>query len=407
MIALVISIMFAIMLACELYYFRRLANYLYDKTSSLRVKTSVIFGSYIAGAAFTLLLLSFYLLNLYNPVTKILFFLSSLMVLPTVLLTPLMLDERILRLIVRLFRKYILHNSSIALPWYRTSNMRNILWALTAIPFIYYAYGYLSSTENFKVNRIDIYSSRLPDKLDGVTIAQVSDVHFGAFWYESAVKEAFNLLNSLNADVIVFTGDYVNNSEKEFLPEYQPYISNLHTRNGRIVLGCLGNHDYYAGDGVAKLIEKIEASGINLLQNESVRINMNDTSFVIAGVDNPGGFSMKKDVHSDIEKALANAGESDFTVLLAHNPNYWKDTIVNLDKSVDLTLTGHTHAGQIGINLFGSEYSFAQFQYKYWAGFYEKPGRYLYVNRGLGMVGLPFRIFMPPEITLITLRHKQ
>jgi predicted MPP superfamily phosphohydrolase len=193
------------------------------------------------------------------------------------------------------------------------------------------------------------------------------------------------------------TGDFVNNSHAE-IDKISYEISKTKAKHG--VYGCLGNHDHFmTPEDHQKLVAKLKATGMKLLINENETINLGDGNLHIAAIDNIG-FGQQ---YGDYSLALKGLPEYEPIILLAHDPTNWDKSV--LDKlPVDLTLAGHTHGGQVGIELFGKMLTPVKMVYKYWAGLYKKAGQYLYVNRGVGMTGPPIRLGIKPEISLITLK---
>jgi hypothetical protein len=327
---------------------------------------------------------------------------------PKLGIVPFMLDFVLFRFIFRrlakissgfhrLYDKLFRNRKSVAIS----------CWILCLLLYFYFTIGYFNSSNSIDIKNVTIVSEKLPAALDGLKIVQLSDTHFNPFFRDSEIAEVCSLANSLEPDLIAITGDFVNNSVSEFRSEIITILQTLKTRNGNHVYACLGNHDTYVGDGINELKEKINASGIKLLINENKTLLFNGTQLFIAGVDNPGGFSNPQFVKSDLNRALEGVRPELYCILLAHNPNYWTDSVLSDVHDVDLTLSGHTHNGQIVLSIFGYNiFSFASLVYKHVAGLYSEGSQYLYVNTGIGSVGPPIRVGVKPEITLITLKCK-
>lgn len=290
------------------------------------------------------------------------------------------------------------------LRWPRTPFICTGL-TLAVLSIIMILYGSLIGRTQFTVKEVTFTSPRLPEAFDGYRIVQLSDIHIGS-WKGStaAIRELVELVNAQHPDLIVFTGDLVNNRALE-LDEFQDILAGLKAKEG--VYSILGNHDYgpyfhwdSPEEQAANLteLEQREADmGWKLLNNtHTVLIREND-SIALIGVENEGEPPFSQ--HGDLTKAMQGT-EGMFQVLLSHNPTHWKREVLPQSK-VDLMLAGHTHAMQMQ---FGN-YSPASFIYPEWSGLYLEEARGLYVNVGIGYVGLPFRFGAWPEITVLTLRR--
>jgi hypothetical protein len=254
----------------------------------------------------------------------------------------------------------------------------------------------------------DLHFSNLPAQFDGFKIVQISDIHFGSFgknisFFEKAVKE----INDLQPDVILFTGDIVNNFADE-LDGFESDMTMLQARYGKFAIP--GNHDYgdYSDwpDPVAKeqnlirLRDEITQSGFRLLLNQNSRLAIGDTAIYIAGVENWSRAGFLR--YANLQAALAGIPKHAFTILMTHEPEHWEARVTG-KTDVSLTLSGHTHGGQIGVNIAGIEFSPIWFMFREWAGLYRSGDQFLYVNRGMGTVGFSGRIEINPEITVLTL----
>lgn len=276
------------------------------------------------------------------------------------------------------------------------------LWIMKAIHF---------NRFDFEKQEVEIYSPGLPEKFDGYKIVQISDFHLGSFTLsQKRVKPLFDSLLAQNADIIVFTGDIVNSFASE-CNGWSPYFERLTSKDK--MLAVLGNHDYSAyykwpEEDFKWLNEmavrsKIRNFGFDLLLNENRTIYREGDSIAIIGIENWGKYF----THSaDLNKALKGVNDSTYKILLSHDPTFWEDSICG-KKRIDLTLSGHTHAAQLGIETPWFKWSPAALGFKYWDGLYEKDNQYIYVSRGVGCVGVPARIGMDPQYTVITLRRKK
>ena len=271
-------------------------------------------------------------------------------------------------------------------------------------------WGALINRYNIDVKRVEVIDSRLPAAFDGLTIAQVSDIHTGTYGSDTAfVAKLVETINSLNPDVVVFTGDIVNRHTIELLP-FTGTLSRLRAPMG--VYSILGNHDYgdyYNWPSASSKAENMELMyrlqrdmGWRLLRNECNWLHRGNDSIALIGVENVGDppFHIYGDLAASYPGDMA---DDNFKILLSHNPAHWvQDIKSNPANNIALTLSGHTHAMQI--SAFGA--SPAVFRYPTWGGMYADADslRRLYVNIGTGEVGIPARIGATPEITLFTLR---
>jgi predicted MPP superfamily phosphohydrolase len=255
----------------------------------------------------------------------------------------------------------------------------------------------LHTIYDIETKEIELVLPGLSRNLDGIRILQISDIHTGSYFGTSYLQEAVHIINKQKADIIAITGDYVNFDPDE-LQIFLPILRQLRAQIG--IYGSLGNHDHYmTGIKHKQLCNMIRSTGIDLLINNARTLQINNADLVIAGTDNTG-FNQK---FGNLAQTFDGVSKEATSILMAHDPTYWKMEILDSGLA-DLTLSGHTHGGQIGIELLGKAYSPAQFVYEQWSGLYMQQDKYLYVNRGLGTVGPPIRVGIPPEITVITLR---
>lgn len=285
-------------------------------------------------------------------------------------------------------------------------------WALAAIPFFSIVYGMAKGRFNFKIEEASLSFPNLPKSLSGLRIIHISDLHIGSFFnnYE-AVNYGIEKINALNPDIIMFTGDMVNNVASE-LDGWIPHLSKLKAKHGKYSI--FGNHDY--GDYVhfsssaekAANLEQLKQHhkdmGFQLLLNEKVSFSLDGSDdFEIIGIENwgQGGFSQ----YGDLTKAMNGSDDKKFQLLLSHDPSHWDAEVLG-KTNIDLTLAGHTHGMQFGVKIPGwMKWSPAQYRYPRWGGLYTEKKQHLYVNRGFGYIGFPGRIGMPPEITLLELNR--
>ncbi len=281
---------------------------------------------------------------------------------------------------------------------------------LSAFSMMVVFWGMLFGRFNFKVRRSEITYTDLPPAFDGYRIIHISDLHLGSLYgYQEKLRRAINLINNESPDLILFTGDLVNNLAEE-TKGWEDLLAGLHAQDGNYAI--LGNHDYGEyydwpdekahQENMQKLIRAHEDSGFTLLLNRSVKISRNDEDIFLAGVENWGLPPFKQ--YGDLAKALQNIPDAGFTILLSHDPSHWDEEVTDRT-GVHLTLSGHTHGMQFGIRIGKFRWSPIQIKYPRWVGFYQQGYQYLHVNPGLGYIGYAGRIGIPPEISLITLKR--
>lgn len=270
-------------------------------------------------------------------------------------------------------------------------------WALGAAPYVIVANGTFRGVHDFTTHGVDIVLPGLPRAFEGMRIVQLSDIHAGSFSDHRPFQEVRRIVDGIKPDMIVITGDWVNAVPDELSTIAQD-VPKLRAPLG--VLASLGNHDHYNSDAQhAALQRHIRSMGVDLLVNDRRILTEGGERLVIAGTDNTG----LRQQFARLDRALRDVERSDSVILMAHDPTYFEVDV--RDSMVDLMLSGHTHGGQFGVNILGMEWSPAQYVYKHWAGLYREGSQQIYVNRGLGTVGPPMRIGMPPEITVLTLRR--
>ena len=290
----------------------------------------------------------------------------------------------------------------------RRKFVKNASLVIAGIPFISMINGITFGKYAYQVRRVTLKFSNLPKSFQGFTIAQLSDIHSGSFDNIDEVKRGVKMVNELKADLIAFTGDLVNNRTKEVLP-FLDIFSKLSAKEG--VYSIKGNHDYgmyrpWASndDFLAdqQQMDDVHAQmGFKLLKNEYAIIKKGSEEIQLVGVENWGLPPFPQ--VGDLEKATGNV-DAPFRVLLSHDPSHWDEKVRPNSKNYDLTLSGHTHGMQFGVEIPGLiKWSPVKYRYPRWAGLYQEGKEYLYVNRGFGFLGFPGRVGIMPEITLITL----
>jgi len=284
--------------------------------------------------------------------------------------------------------------------------------AFACLLFIGFIYGALIGRFDVELKRVTVTCDSLPPAFDGLKIVQISDLHVGSqspkstFWAKEVQQ-----INAEHPDLVVMTGDMIDNYASELNPNVVNTLSHLQAKSGKFSI--LGNHDY--GDyshwptaeakkaNLDSLKQREKRMGFRLLTDEHLFITKQSDTLVIAGVQNWS----KPPFHcyGNLSKAVKGTERFPFVLLLSHDPNHWMAQVVNYP-NIRLMLAGHTHGMQLGINHFGIHWSPAQWMFKQWDGLYHYQNKDLYVNRGLGYIGVPLRLGMPPEITVLTLRKK-
>ena len=278
------------------------------------------------------------------------------------------------------------------------------------LPFFVIVYAVFKAVYRFKVYSIKIKSKLLPQNFSGVRVVHISDLHLGSFNYRYHILDrAIKTINDLNPDFIFFTGDLVNNYAWE-LNGWEQVLKQLTAKQGKY--SVLGNHDYgdYSkweseeerNNNFSDIKEFHAAIGFKLLLNEAESIENNGEKIAIIGVENWGNPPFKQ--YGDLKKSLLDVNGIAYKILLSHDPSHWSGEVVNQTK-IALTLSGHTHGMQAGINIRNKEWSPIKYKYEHWAGLYQVGLQYLYVTRGLGWMGFPGRLGMRPEITFIELEN--
>ncbi len=290
----------------------------------------------------------------------------------------------------------------------RRQAVSGIIAGIAAVPFAGFLYGITRGKYNYKVNKIDLSFPDLPASFEGFKLVQISDIHSGSYDSIDQVQKGVDMINSLNPDLVVFTGDLVNSDKDEIDPFISTFKS-IKAKEGKY--SVTGNHDYYGNrrkDELGKKAywddfkKKHQDMEFDLLLNEHRSIIRNGETIKLVGVENWGKGPFPK--VGDLDAALRNVSQDDFCVLLSHDPTHWDEKTIPHNKKVHLTLAGHTHGMQFGIHALGIKWSPIKYRYKKWAGLYEENEQYLYINKGFGFLGFPGRVGMYPEITEITLK---
>jgi len=293
----------------------------------------------------------------------------------------------------------------------KKSTVNNVIYITIALYLFLIFYGTFISTNRIEVNKLEIRFQNLPANFDNYTIVQITDIHLGSRPNDKQFyKNVVDKINLENPDIVVFTGDMVNNFASEMVG-FDTIFLRIKAKDGNFAV--LGNHDY--GDYTVWNLPKEKSENLNqikkmfsnfgfrLLNNESIILKSGADSIELIGVEN---FSKKENKsYSNLQNALKKVDNKSFKILLSHNPEHWEQEILP-QSNIDLTLSGHTHAAQMGMQLNGKIYSPAAFLFKQYNGLYEKENQKINVSHGIGYIGLPLLIGLNPEITVIKLRKK-
>ena len=348
-----------------------------------------------------------------TSMTMITLGLLLLVLIPKVLVTFFMALEDVLRLLIGTKNYFANYDKEASFLPERRQFVSRLALGVAAVPFLSLLYGMTIGKYNFKVIKQTLFFPDLPDAFDGFKITQISDIHSGSFDNPEKIQYAIDLINEQSSDMILFTGDIVNTHAKEMHPWIDTFNNIKNHEFGKF--SVLGNHDYgeyvdwpskEAKEENFVAIKNLYGQiGFNLLLNENVKIKKGNDQIAIVGVENWGKHFGEK---GDVNIAAADLTPTDFKILMSHDPSHWEYVVKHHEKHFHLTLSGHTHGFQFGIEIPGFfKWSPVEYVYKQWAGLYENVGRFIYVNRGLGFHAYPGRVGIMPEITVIELKKGQ
>lgn len=271
-------------------------------------------------------------------------------------------------------------------------------------------YGF-GNKYRYQVNRVNLNFPELPKAFEGLKVIQISDIHSGSFNNRKAVERGVEMILAEKPDLILFTGDLVNNLASE-MDDYIDVFRRLSAPMG--VFSVLGNHDYgeYVNwdsaqqkqENLEKLKQVHAQMGWRLLMNEHVVLEKNGQEIALIGIENWSA-KARFPKYGDLAKAYAGAEKYPFKILMSHDPSHWKAEICEKYRNINLTLSGHTHGMQFGVEIPGFKWSPVKYFYPEWAGLYENGQQKLYVNRGFGFIGYPGRVGILPEVTVFTLNN--
>ncbi|MEP1097564.1 MAG: metallophosphoesterase [Cyclobacteriaceae bacterium] len=277
------------------------------------------------------------------------------------------------------------------------------------IPVATMSFGIVSGAHDYRVRRKLIGFPNLPKAFDGMRVAQISDIHTGSFFNKTAVEGGVDMLNAEKPDLFFFTGDLVNNRSEE-AKEYLDVFKAVKAPLGKY--SVMGNHDYgdYASwssqeaklKDIRNLHDMHQYMDWDLLLNENRILKVDGEELALLGCENWGAGRFSK--YGSMEKTIQGVEQHPFKILLSHDPSHWDAQIRPDYSDIDLTLAGHTHGFQFGVEIGNFKWSPAQYRYKQWSDLHKEDDQYLYVNRGYGFLGYPGRIGILPEITILELK---
>jgi predicted MPP superfamily phosphohydrolase len=282
---------------------------------------------------------------------------------------------------------------------------------ISSVIFMIIAAGTLHGRFNFRTDRVEVRIKDLDPDLDGLKIVQLSDLHLAGFYHHrDQLAEQMEAVNRLEPDLLLNTGDFVTFGWREF-DNFDTILSKANGKYGNFAV--LGNHDFgtYHPDytqadkanNVLRINQLVKSSGYLVLNDEHLVVSVKGAKIGIIGITTMGRHP--DIVHGDLDKAIMDLDSVDLQILLSHDPNQWELAVAG-KTDIDLTLSGHTHGMQMGIYTKKVKWSPSKYYYPHWSGLFSTGDQYHYVNRGLGVLAIPFRICMPPEITLITLKRE-
>ncbi len=403
-------ILIGILIAIDLYAFQAFRAITQNWSTNTRNILTVIFWSIPALALVLTLVGSYTDFPQTNKATFV--FLRTLVFIAYIsklLILPFLLIDDLRRLVMAAANSFGSKAQIVDLSRSRFLSQFGIL--MGSLPFITLTYGIIRNPYRYKVYREKVKIQNLPQELNGLRIIQISDIHSGSFTFKEPVKDAIELINKENPDLVFFTGDMVNDRADE-MDNFMDVFDKIRAKHG--VFSVLGNHDYgdytewESPEAKRRNFEKLKnihsQLGWQLLMNENQVIEINGQSVAIIGVENYSAHP-RFVKHGDLPKAYQGSEHANLKLLLSHDPSHWMDQVTDMFKDIAVTFSGHTHGFQFGVEIPGFlKWSPAQYIYKQWAGLYKKEQQFLYVNRGLGFLGYPGRVGILPEITVLDLQ---
>ena len=292
----------------------------------------------------------------------------------------------------------------------RRSFISKLAILIASIPMPFAIHGIFKGRYNFKVFNYELEFANLPDEFDGYQLTHISDIHAGSLVNKDKIEYAIELINKQDSNLLLFTGDFINNKAEELI-KWKKTFSKIKAKDGKYSI--LGNHDYgdYVSwktkkekkDNFKKLLNIQKEMGFKVLLNENIKITKMNSHISLIGFENWGKGRFRKS--ADINKASKGLKTNDFKIVMTHDPSHWDYKLIKHETHFDLTLSGHTHGMQFGIEIPGLfKWSPVKWVYKQWAGLYFENNQYLNVNRGFGVLAFPGRVGIWPEISVIKLK---
>ncbi|WP_461788428.1 metallophosphoesterase [Pedobacter sp.] len=354
-------------------------------------------------------------LNLFLTARAIILVAFFLLTAGKIVMLPFLLIDDLRRLVIKIFRKTAkkpTQSTNETLPGEPISRSSFLVKAgliAGAVPLSSLSWGIISGAYDYQIRRVNLKLPNLPAAFDGITLAQISDIHSGSFYNKTAVQGGVDMLMAEKPDFVFFTGDLVNNLTSE-VKDYQNIFSKVKAPLG--VYSVLGNHDYgdyYFGKGsspakvknLKDMIATHKIMGYDLLMNQNRRLKVGGEEIGIVGIENWGMGRFPK--YGKMELAMQHIDDLPVKLLLSHDPSHWRGEVLEKYKDIDVAFAGHTHGMQFGVRLKEMQWSPVQYIYKEWAGLYREQHQQLYVNVGYGFLGYPGRVGILPEITIFTL----
>jgi uncharacterized protein len=289
--------------------------------------------------------------------------------------------------------------------------LTNTGFTIAVLIFSVISIGTFYGRFNFRTENVEIKIKDLHNDLIGLRIVQISDLHLASFYkHGKALQEVMDDINALKPDLLLNTGDFVSFGWREY-GRNDSILSKAKSRYGSYAV--MGNHDFGTyhpffseadrNNNILIINDLIKSSGYIVLNDTNSVVKIKGARIGLAGITTKGRHSHI--IHGNLKKALSGLDTVDLKILLSHDPNQWEDEVVS-KTDIDITLSGHTHGMQMGINTKNFKWSPSKYFYPHWSGLFRQGNQFQYVNLGLGTLAIPFRIWMPPEITVITLKRE-
>lgn len=353
-------------------------------------------------------------LNLFLTLRAIILVAFFLTVACKMAMLPFLVIDDLRRLLLKISRKKDVTKDqpvSEADPISRSEFLVKAGLVAAAVPLTSLSWGIISGAYDYQIRKVNLILPNLPKAFDGITMAQISDIHSGSFYNKTAVKGGVEMLLAEKPDFVFFTGDLVNNLTNE-VKDYQDIFAKVKAPLG--VYSSLGNHDYgdyYFGKtsspakvkNLKDMVDVHKIMGYDLLMNENRRLKVDGEEIGILGIENWGMGRFPK--YGKMELAVKNTDDLPVKLLLSHDPSHWRGEVLEKYPQIDAMFSGHTHGMQFGVRLKEYQWSPVQYIYKEWAGLYQEQKQQLYVNVGYGFLGYPGRVGILPEITVFTLKR--